>query len=464
MKTLDYEILIISLLFHDKLSISDCKFIPEMFDQANHYEYSQALLSGAVNNQTISDINQIFLTKRTLNIYSKDFLNAQLETYKALTILEIFYKQSIDKIWSRKKFNDTNSNLLEELSEIVESIKQILLDLEKKVDKKNPFDSYRENLLLTKSRLENGDFTQGVIGLKSSLSQLDSITGGFKESEYTILAGRPSMGKTSLALDIGMQNVKEGKNVFILSIEMTAEQLIARAIPKINNNLLLKNTVYAENLDFKLDEVMAASIYLEKSGLEIEDFSEYNKVTIIEIQKAIEKYFKAHGYYPDLIILDYIQIVKDHLNRKDENQIITDISSILQRLAKRTKSSLIALSQLNRGLEDRPDKRPLNSDLRGSGSLEQDADIILFVYREAIYLERSLIEKLKKNPGSQEIAESLRNLQESDIDIAELIVSKNRNGARGTATSEFYKPAASYVESASIFTMSEDLEAELENF
>jgi len=464
MQKLNIETLLISMLFYKNISIMDCKFIQEMFEFKTHFDYVTALNEGLVSGQNVENINQNFLTKKELLVYSEEEINTQLKVYKESTILQMFYKQAIDRIWSKKDFKDTNSNLLEELSLIVESIKQILIDLDKKVDKKNPFDSFIENLALTKERLDNGDFLQGVVGLKSSLPQLDLITGGFKEGEYVIIAGRPSMGKTSVALDIGMQNVKEGKKVLVLSLEMTSEQLIARAIPKINNNLTLQNTVYAENLDNKLDEVIGATQFLEKSGLIIEDFSEYSKVTIIEIQKVIELYFAENGYYPDLIILDYIQIVKDHLNRKDENQIITDISSMLQRLAKKTKTSLIVLSQLNRGLEERSDKRPMNSDLRGSGSLEQDADIIIFVYREAVYLERSLKEKLQKNPGSTEISESLRNLVESDIDIGELIVAKNRNGARGTATSEFYKPAASYVESASVFTMNEDLEAELEDF
>lgn len=465
MNNIDFEAMVSSLIFYNKINVIEFKFTKEMFKNKINYEFITHSQNGALNGISQEDLNQQFISKKELFIYEELFLDSELKKFKKETILEIFYKQAIDFIWSKKQLDNTNINLLEELSQVVEEIKQIIIDLDSKKEKKNPFDKYRENLMLTKQRLDSGDYEQGVIGMKSGLPQLDLITGGFKEGEYILIAGRPSMGKTSLALDIAINGVKEGKNIQILSLEMTAEQLIARAIPKINNNITLANSVYGENLDSKLEEIMVASEFLEKSGLEIEDFSNESRVTIIEIQKAIESYKKKHGYYPDMIIIDYIQIIKA-INTKSDNENIntTEISSVLQRLGKKTKSSLIVLSQLNRALEERKDKRPLQSDLRSSGSLEQDADIIIFVYRDAIYLERSLTEKLKSNPGSNELAEALQNLKQSKTDIAEIIVSKNRNGALGTATAEFYKPAASYVSSASVFTMNEDLEAEFEDF
>lgn len=456
---MNYEQIVISLLFHGELIIEECNFIEDMFENKTNYEYTQVLLNAyMIGDKTLEQINQQFLSKKPLNIYDLNFIKSQLSLYNKLTLLELFYKNSIDYIWTKTKLVDTNSSIIDELSLKIENIRNIIANLEKK-EEKNPYESFRKQILLTKSKIENGEFSNGIVGLKSGISTIDNITGGFQDGEYIILAGRPSMGKTSLAIDIAIDNVKENKKVLVFSIEMTAEQLVARAIPKINPSLLLKHTVYGEDINSKIDEILEASKFLEKSGLSIEDFSYTSKVTIIEIQKGLEQYYRKNGYYPDLVIVDYIQIIKDHMDRKDENQIITEISSTFQRLGKKTKSVFLVLSQLNRALEERTDKRPLNSDLRGSGSLEQDADKILFVYRDAVYLEKKLVEKLKKNPDSVEVAESLRNLRESTTDLAEVIISKNRNGSTGTANAEFYKPAASYVENASlIYSVGEDLE------
>ena len=463
MNNFNTESLIISLFYHEKASILDYKFIKDMFQEQNNYEYLENLKKGILNNLTIQQINQNFISKKQLNIYPIEFCEEQLKLYTINTLMEIFYKHSIDLIWNKKKLEKTDIGILEELNILIDNIQSMILELNKK-EKKNPFSSFREKILLTKERIDSGDFDEGIVGLSSSISELDRITGGFKDAEYILIAGRPSMGKTSLALDIVADNIKENKHILVCSVEMSSEQLIERLIPKINNNLTLKNTVLGENLNNRINEILAASLFLEKSNLVIEDFEDLNKVTILDIQRAAEEFKKDKGVYPDLIVIDYIQIIKDYLNRKDENQIITDISGALQRLAKKTKAPVIALSQLNRTLEERVDKRPKNSDLRSSGALEQDADIIIFPYRDSVYLEASLREKIKKNPNSQELAEALNNLLNSNVEIGELIVSKNRNGAKGTAFCEFYKPAASYVESASIFTYNEDLEEELSNF
>ena len=128
-----------------------------------------------------------------------------------------------------------------------------------------------------------------------------------------------------------------------------------------------------------------------------------------------------------------------------ENSQTSEISARIKRLAKKTGASWLVLSQLNRGLESRPDKRPIASDLRNSGSLEQDADIILFPFREAVYLERSLKEQLSKKPDNQAIADALSALTSATLENAEIIVGKNRNGSIGTANVQFHRPSASYV-------------------
>ena len=452
MKTIDLESFIISMIFFEKIDIHGFKFKKEMFKDAMNFKYVNYLYENfSKTNKTLFQLNQPFIAKNDLKIYELKFVDNFLVKYEPLTLLDAFFRKSIEYIWDQRKLDNTSNSSLDETLEIITEMKKKIEDISINKKTKNPFDSFRDNLEKLKTSYENGEVEEGIIGIRSDIEQLDILSGGFKDGEYTLLAGRPSMGKTSLALDIAISAIKENKRVYVLSLEMTSEQLIARAIPKINNTLTLNNTVNGVDLSFRYDDIIEASKFLERSSLFIEDFEDENLVTLNVINSKIEKFFKDHGFYPDMIILDYIQLVKADKN-VSENDHITNVSNAIQRNCKRMKNSFIALSQLNRGLEERADKRPMNSDLRGSGSLEQDADKIIFVYRDAVYLEKRLREALSKKPSSSEISEAILNLQANNIDNAEIILSKNRNGKVGTAFTKFYKPCASYTDTPENFS------------
>lgn len=450
------ESLVISLIFHNKINVYDFAFKKDMFQNKINFEYIDFLKNNlGTSNQSVFDLNQNFLTKSTIHIYDLSYVENTLLKYSTSTILDMFFKQIIESIWEKKKLENYNNSNLEEILDLVNDMRENILSIKPQKEKRNPYEKFRENLAETKKKILSGELNEGITGIKSGIQELDEITCGFKDGEYILIAGRPGMGKTSVALDIAVSTIMQEKSVLFMTLEMPAEQLIARLIPKVNHSLRLENTVHAVDIENKEDEIIQASLFLENSKIEIDDFENDTVVTKKEIIRSLEEYFRRNNRYPDLVIIDYIQIVKSSNNRNTENDSITDISNTFQRLAKKTKSVLCALSQLNRSLEDRPDKRPNAADLRGSGSLEQDADKIIFTYRDDVYRERRLKEMLIKKPDSAEYMEALNNLKSQTTQSAELIVGKNRNGGTGTANTKFHTKTASYTDSPEQFEISD---------
>lgn len=450
------ETLVVSLIFHENISIYDFSFKKEMFQNNINFKYVEYLKDHiGISEKTIFELNQNFLTKSNIQIYDTNYMNSILSKYSSNAILDMFFKQVINKIWEDKKLKNYGNSNLEEILDLVNDMREHILSIQPQKKKRNPFENYRMHIAETKEKILSGEINEGITGIRSDISELDEITCGFQNGEYILLAGRPGMGKTSLSLDISISALMQNKSVYFLSLEMPAEQLIARLIPKVNYSLKLENTVHAVDIENKENEIIQASIFLENSKLEIDDFENDTIITKKEIMRSLEEYFKRNGVYPDLVVIDYIQIMKSLNERISENDLITDISNTLQRLAKRTKSVFIALSQLNRSLEERIDKRPTAADLRGSGSLEQDADKIIFTYRDDVYREKRLAEMLIKKPDSSEYAEALNNLKSQVIQAAELIVGKNRNGGTGTANTKFYTKTATYTDSPEKFDVSD---------
>ncbi len=253
-----------------------------------------------------------------------------------------------------------------------------------------------------------------VIGVPSGFGDLDRLTGGFRPGQFIIIAARPAMGKTSLALNIASHAaVNMGKKVAIFTMEMASDEVIMRmfsSAAEVNMDAMLKG--YGMNEE-KLIRIMQASevlsakpIYIDESGTN----------TPLEI-KAKARRLSADIDGLDLIIIDYLQLMTLPRERDNRQQEISEISRALKILAKDMKIPVVALSQLNRMLENREDKRPRLSDLRESGAIEQDADLVMFIYRDEEYYH----EKSEK-PG-----------------IAEVIIGKNRHGSTGSVELGFVK-------------------------
>jgi replicative DNA helicase len=254
------------------------------------------------------------------------------------------------------------------------------------------------------------DSTSDVTGISTGFADLDSMTSGMQPGDLVIVAGRPSMGKTAFSLNIA-ENVALDSTlpVAVFSMEMGAAQLAMRmigSVGRLDQHRMRTGRLEDEDwvrLTTALGKLNDAPIYIDESA----------GLNALEVRARARRLHRQHGKL-GLIVIDYLQLMS--ANRPGENRAteISEISRALKALAKELDVPVIALSQLNRGLEQRPNKRPVMSDLRESGAIEQDADVILFIYRDQVY-----------NPDSP------------DKGTAEIIIGKQRNGPIGTVRLTF---------------------------
>lgn len=258
-----------------------------------------------------------------------------------------------------------------------------------------------------------------ITGLSSGYRALDLMTAGLHEDELIILAARPGVGKTAFALNIA-QNIgtSTAENVAIFSLEMGATQLV-------NRMLCAEGTINANNLrsgqltEEEFEKLFVAMGSLSKANIFIDDTP---GIRVSEIRAKSRRLMQERGGI-GLIIIDYLQLIEGS-GRESRQQEVSEISRQLKKLAMELEVPVIAISQLSRSVEQRQDKRPILSDLRESGSLEQDADIVAFLYREDYY---------RNEEGEEEEEEA------EEDNVVEVLVEKNRSGARGTVKLLFIK-------------------------
>lgn len=274
------------------------------------------------------------------------------------------------------------------------------------------------------------------VHLSSGLKSLDRAIGGFRRGEYAILAGRPGMGKSLVSLAFAKNVARRNYGVMIFSLEMTRQQLGARIISegvwsstaKVPYVGILSN----ELSDYDRERAVRSAI--ESKGTMAMLVDEQAALTVSEIAartRAARESFRKEGKTLDFVIVDHIGKIRPS-GRYKGNRVheVGEVSNALSEIAKNEQVALLALSQLNRSVESRENKRPGLSDLRESGDIEQDADLVMFAYRDAYYLERA-----KEEPGSD--AEFLRqNRLEQKQNILEISIAKQRNGP--TTTIELY--------------------------
>jgi len=269
-----------------------------------------------------------------------------------------------------------------------------------------------------------------VTGLDTGFSELNRMTSGFGEGDLIILAARPSMGKTALALNIGLNVLKQNKGVAIFSLEMPAEQLMLRMLSAAGRIPLqdIRRGNLSEEDWSKLSQI---SDEMSRKPLFVDDEGNINIHTI----RAKLRKLKAQNPELSLAIIDYLQLINS--DQRERHLAIAEISRSLKLLARELQIPIIALSQLNRALESRPNKRPMLSDLRESGAIEQDADIIMFIYRDDVY---KAMEAKQKQKEAMEKGKSVEvDFQEKEVEDAEIIIGKQRNGPTGTVEMLFHK-------------------------
>ncbi len=265
---------------------------------------------------------------------------------------------------------------------------------------------------------ENG--AEEVTGVRTGFYDMDKMTAGLQAGDLIILAARPSMGKTAFALNIAEHvAVNEGLPVVVFSMEMGAAQLALRMVGSLGR-------IDQSNLrtgKLRDDEWGRLSEAVEKLGKAAVFIDEGSALTPTELRARARRQARQCGQL-GLIVVDYLQLMSGSSGSSEENRatVIGEISRGLKSLAKELKCPVIALSQLNRSVETRTDKRPMMSDLRESGAIEQDADVIMFIYRDDYYTKEA-----SKEPG-----------------VAEIIIGKQRNGPTGTVKLAFLKPLTKF--------------------
>jgi replicative DNA helicase len=272
-----------------------------------------------------------------------------------------------------------------------------------------------------------------VTGLSTGFRELDYVTAGLQKSDLVIIAARPSMGKTSLCLNIGEHvALREGRTVAIFSLEMSKEQLVQRMIcsqAEVNAHRLrlgmLPDTAW-QRLARAVQELWNARIFIDDTP----------DISVLEMRAKCRRLRAEHGL--DLVIVDYLQLMRSHRRAENRTQEISDIARALKGLARELAVPIIALSQLSRAVEHRENKRPMLSDLRESGSIEAEADVVAFIYRPEYYA-------MKEAVSSYDVEAGTMPREEGRVEEAEIIVAKQRNGPTGTVRVGFKPDYARFV-------------------
>ena len=338
--------------------------------------------------------------------------------------------------------NATKEDLESDASEQIEQAEKKLFELSNQGDVNGGFVDFSQALTTSLTHIEQAYQKDGKIsGLPTSLDALDNKTGGLNNSDLIIIAGRPAMGKTALATNIAYnvaehmmhaKNIDEkSKGVAFFSLEMSADQLASRILSTVTQtNGHKMRTGELDNAEFT--RIAAAVRELERVPFYIDDTPGLN-INSIRTRARRLKRNKGLG----CIVIDYIQLINGTGSKRSEGNRVQELSEIsrgLKILAKELNVPVIALSQLNRGVEQREDKRPVMSDLRESGSIEQDADIVMFVYRENYYLQNEEPQqKASETPEHlQKRIEEWEARKRATQNIAEVIIGKQRHGPTGT--------------------------------
>ncbi|MDD6715747.1 MAG: replicative DNA helicase [Firmicutes bacterium] len=256
-------------------------------------------------------------------------------------------------------------------------------------------------------KLEDAARTRGnVTGIASGFTDLDNMTTGFQNSDFVLIAARPSMGKTALTLNIAENvAVRQHKHVAIFSLEMSREQLINRVL-SMNSHVDSQKMRTGQLEEADWSNLIESADVISRSGMILD---ETPAITVAEMRSKCRRFKKDFGL--DLVMIDYLQLMSGSGSRNSDSrqQEVSEISRSLKALARELNVPVICLSQLSRAVESRTDKRPMLSDLRESGAIEQDADVVMFIYRDDYY-----------HPES------------ADKGISEIIIAKQRNGPVGT--------------------------------
>jgi len=414
--------------FHDAIHQKIYKIISNLI--------SKGLLANPItiknffnNNQELIEIGGLeYLLKLTKVSTTKN----QIKHYSKL-LSDLYIRRQLIKISEETLEESKNKELEISGTNILENTERKLFEIAERGEFQRSFvtfkDALKETIDMATAAYKND---QGIVGVPSGLTDLDDRLGGLHKQDLIIIAGRPSMGKTALATNIAfnaaenIQKKDKKTSVAFFSLEMSSEQLSTRILSeqsRIKSNDIRRGKINQEDFE----KFIEASKNLENLPLHIDDTP---AITISALSNRARRLKRKQGL--DLIVIDYIQLMKSS-GYKNEGRVleIGQITQGLKALAKELNVPVLALSQLSRQVEQRDDKKPQLADLRESGSIEQDADVVMFVFREQYYLE-----KQEPKLGTAEHVEWQEKMNQVH-NQAEIIIGKQRHGPTGLIKLEF---------------------------
>lgn len=378
-------------------------------------------------------INEDFIQKKASK-KNNNFDNDIFEIVATSPIVGIKeYIQEIRDLSLKRKLHTLANTIKEQSIELNSSSVDIINNIEREVFRLQSSKHNGElrelrditSSMLERMRVQKERGNNILLGIDTGFSELNRLTNGFKEGELIVLAARPGMGKTAFAINVLLPTLRQGKAIAFFSLEMDAEQILLRMFSSITS-IPMQNMIRGDMDDNDWEYLSDICNNSSHWKLFIDDGGNLN------ISNLKSKIRRLKLKEPDLsmVVIDYLQIMSG-IGNKDRHLEIAEISRGLKNLARELRIPILALSQLNRSLESRDDKRPMLSDLRESGAIEQDADIILFLYRELFYKIRE--QKARREKAIRENKKFEEEMiTEGESEEVELIIGKHRNGALRT--------------------------------
>ncbi|MBD1373743.1 AAA family ATPase [Hazenella sp. IB182357] len=421
---LEYEI--IGCLLTDPEGV-----LPEVEDllKADYFYYQahKKIISKIIDlyrNQKVTDINPVGLldvfTETNLTMKDcTDMINSVVTTANTRS-----YCEKLKNIYSWREIQQVAQQVLgERMLQDSDDIQNLINKAQDGLQRISDGQQMHNEVITMTDVLK--DVTEEVLEnkplntLKTGINKLDQFTGGFRDDELIILAGRTSMGKTAISLSMMENMIKQGKHILYFSLEMSRGSMVQRMLSAVGhiNSRKWKMTDDQNKLILTDDDIYRLTAAAgELDSYPGEGFWEDQPHTVEDIRAKVRKIKRMHGL--DGVIIDYISLITPTYPQHNPNEQLTHAIRTLKMIAKEMKIPVIVLAQINRGVESRQEKRPLVSDLKDSGSIEQEADIALLLYRDAYY-----------NPPERY----------TPVDEIEIIVGKNRNGAVGTVKANYLK-------------------------
>ena len=401
------------------------KTVEDDFYDINHQNIFKAM--AAINEDgmpvDVTTVTSYLMDHNQLDkVGGVDYLFRLSESVPTVAHSEYYLKILHDKAILRRIIRET-TRIAESAYDDIDNIDAFIDETEKtilQVTQDRSAGEFREIRSVIKSITDRLNMLQkidgNISGVRSGFRDLDKITSGFQKGDLIILAARPAMGKTAFALNIAHNAAYKSKEpVAIFSLEMPAEQLVQRIICSMGS-IEGASMRTGEVLKTNANKYYAAAERVSKCNLYIDDSP---GIKINDIVAKSRKLKSEHGL--KMIVIDYLQLItSSSKNRENRQQEVSEISRTLKALARELEVPVISLSQLSRSVEQRPNKRPMMSDLRESGAIEQDADIVSFIYREDYY---------KNNEDNKT----------EETGLTEIIIAKHRNGATGEVNLAFEK-------------------------